>query len=76
MLWPVYFHRYNLSFILKAGIIHQIAFGQKFCCCLQGEAYHRKKGESLICWKRIEYKNNIIHSVGLKCWQLLFKKCC
>lgn len=33
----------------------------------------KKKGESLICQKRTEYKNNIIHSVGLKSWQLLFK---
>lgn len=32
-----------------------------------------KGGGSVICWKRTEYKNNIIHSVGLKSWQLLFK---
>ena len=33
----------------------------------------KKTGKSLICQKRTEYKNNIIHSAGLKSWQLLFK---
>lgn len=76
MLWPEYLSSILLVFHSESKDNSSNWFGQKFCCCLQGEAYHRKKGESLICWKRIEYKNNIIYSVGLKCWQLLFKKCC